>query len=77
MQATLRLLQSSEAPISILRVGPTHVKACTIHSYHTRVSSVCLHMLTSSSVSSGKYSGCCHALSVSRCLRAWYAWNVP
>src|SRR5688572_5999107 len=53
-----RLLQSSDDPILIRVEGPTHVQASTSHSYQTLVSSVCRHMLTSSSVSAGKYSGC-------------------
>lgn len=57
-QATLRLLWSSEAPTLMRVFGPTHAKASTSHSYQTLVSSVWRHMLTSSSVSWGKYSGC-------------------
>lgn len=57
--ATRRLLWSSEAPTLTRVLGPTQVNASTIHSYHTLVSSVCRHILTSNSVSWGKYSGFC------------------
>lgn len=53
-QPTLRLLCISDAPTLIRLLGPTHAYASTIHSYHTLVSSVCRHMLTSSCESSGK-----------------------
>ena len=68
-QATLRLLQSSDDPTLIRDVGLTHVHASTSHSYHTFVSSVWRHMLTSSSVSGGKYRGFCRDVCqhVSRC----------
>lgn len=54
MQATFRLLCISDAPTLTLVLGPTHVYASTTHSYHTRASSVCRHMLISSSESWGK-----------------------
>lgn len=63
-QAILRLLHSSDDPTLTRLFSPTHVHASTSHSYHTRVSSVCRHMLTSSSVSAGKYRGCCVTLLV-------------
>lgn len=56
--ATLRLLHSSEDATLIRDDSPTHVQASTSHSYQTLVSSVCLHMLTSTSESPGKWMGC-------------------
>lgn len=53
-QATLRLLCKSDAPTLIRVLGPTQAYTSTSHSYQTLVSSVCRHMLTSSSVSWGK-----------------------
>jgi hypothetical protein len=52
-QATLRLLHRSDDATLIRFEGPTQVQASIIHSYQTFVSSVCRHMLTSSSVSGG------------------------
>lgn len=51
---TLRLLPISLIPSLIRLFGPTIAKASTSHSYQTFLSSVCLHILTSSSESSGK-----------------------
>lgn len=59
-QATLRLVQRSDDATLILDAGPTQVQASTSHSYHTLVSSVCRHMLTSNSVSAGKVIGFCN-----------------
>jgi hypothetical protein len=65
MQAIFRLLCNSEAATLILVLGPTQAYASTSHSYQTPVSFVWRHMLTSSSVSLGKYSGV-YAVSVNR-----------
>jgi hypothetical protein len=63
-QAIFRLEHSSDEPTLILFEGPTQVHASTSHSYQTLVSSVWRHMLTSSSVSAGKYSGCYNLVSI-------------
>ncbi|KZL70964.1 hypothetical protein CT0861_01952, partial [Colletotrichum tofieldiae] len=52
-QATLRLLQRSDDATLMRCVSLTHVYASMSHSYHTRESSVCRHIVTSSSVSAG------------------------
>ena len=49
----LRLLHSSEDPTLSRRPSAVQQNASTIHSYHTLLSSVCRHMETSSSESSG------------------------
>jgi len=53
-QASLRLLCSSDEPTLIRVLGPTQAYTSTSHSYQTLESSVCRHMLTSSSESCGK-----------------------
>lgn len=49
LQATLRLLQRSDDPTFSLFPSDAQQYASTIHSYQTLLSSVCLHMVTSSS----------------------------
>jgi hypothetical protein len=57
--ATLRLLHISDEATLMRDAAPTQVHASITHSYHTLESSVCRHMLTSSSVSAGKQRGSC------------------
>jgi hypothetical protein len=52
-QPFLRLLPRSLIPTLSLFAGPITMKASTIHSYQTFLSSVCLQILTSNSASSG------------------------
>lgn len=53
-QATLRLLCSSDAATLTREFGPAQTNTSTSHSYHTLLSSVCRHMLTSISESWGR-----------------------
>lgn len=55
-QASFSLLCNSELPTLIL-LDPCRTYASTSHSYHTLRSSVCLHMLTSTTPPSGRNIG--------------------